>query len=501
MNIRISTLLLGCGCWAAQAHGQSTNDVFSVNDHQVDRAFYDLIRLHLDDLLELQSHPAILSQLKADQSLQPPEPSPLSDYETFLPHATQPRIPRLERAILTAYLENPADARLAEILALYHWNASLEKVKKPSGTALQHSVIAYYFLNRVQDLGRGEHWVEILLERTKRALDRVAERGPPLHSTEGAAHKYFIDAFNYHEGNRYKAVDGLLDEFVRAPRNVLTNAYLTASNIWIGGEAGYEDPTVLYSFVLSSYFSIRTIQLAQAMEQAWMKDPVRKQRFRLAPILGGWTVPARRWMARFHGDDAAVERLDAEHREWLAINRAFHSASVGLMLFEEDDKFAEGLAAWFAGFDHCGEVPSHTSCLDRPRFTFNNLSFLLGAIDYFLKAGQLDLANIFITLRGIPEFSYVDWDLGRGPWEHRERNLEAIAALYQNGDPSDDPTHFLLKKRKWGPSTITCQTCHQAQSKVWPPEEIDQVLLPHASVATIGQWPEFSTNWYGAIKR
>ena len=67
--------------------------------------------------------------------------------------------------------------------------------------------------------------------------------------------------------------------------------------------------------------------------------------------------------------------------------------------------------------------------------------------------GEADYA--LLDLRHVPHEYFADsfavWDIGCDAWVHREWNLEANAALHQNDDPSDDPSHFLLKQYRWVP--------------------------------------------------
>ncbi|WP_437668800.1 hypothetical protein [Sorangium sp. So ce131] len=427
----------------------------------------------------------------------------LSDYETYIPVTSAQPVPSYERILLNAYLDDPGDADLARILGAYHFLRSQPGRRGVTTDQVKHGIYASYFLHRAVDLGAGERWITYALGEAEARLRRVEKPYlTPVLEENLPSHLFFIDAFNYHEGNRHLAVDSLLSEFIRQPNNLATNAYLGASNIWVGGEAPYNDPTILYSFLLSSYFVVRAVEMAEVVENAWLEDPESNPQFRLSSILGGWAVPARRWLALVHGDAEAVRALDAEHRLWLSINRAFHSASVGLMMFDEPENLAEGFGAYMQGFEHCAEFPGVRSCIDRPKMTFNRLSFLLGAVDYALKVGQLDLARGLLSARWdvSMDFGYESWFLGQEAWEHREDNLTAIAALYANGDPGDDPTNFLLKSHRWGPNTITCQTCHQTQGRVWPEEVIEQYRYEpaHEDVAVVGDWPEITTTWYGA---
>jgi hypothetical protein len=527
VNAVFVTLILGVQSSVVQA---TPGEDYSIPDkawpmmdtYYANASFYDDLGISQETIISLQSHPAVQSNFlhryvaKSANRLgnvsNATVSDPASDYETYIPHKTQPKISRFEKLILAAYLKKTNDVSLAQFLAVYHLNQSL--LRRKDGKAVGHTIIAQYFLNRSLDLGGDRRWVRKALAETDKELNELIARG---HANDNAAenadenhaaHKYFRTAFfGNHEENRYISVEKLMDDFASHPNNMLTNTYLTTANIWVGGEAGYDDPTILYSFVLSSYFSVRARTLAEGVEELWREDPVYNKRFRLATLIGGWTVPARRWLAKLHEDHQAVKLLDAEHRKWLEINTAFTSVPVGLMLFDEKENFDEGFAAWEAGRRHCEEAPPNLSCINWPRSSFNILSFVLGEVDFFLKAGQLEQAKTLLSWRFIPIDIFADsfavWDLGRDAWEHRENNLESIAELYQNDNPNDDPTHFLLKQHKWGPNTITCQVCHQRQSKVWPEGEVDRVFSIADEFPPIGSgnWPEVSTTWYGSVKR
>jgi len=437
---------------------------------------------------------------------------PLSDYETFIPRSTQPQISRGEKRLVKAYLDNIDNAGLAQLLALYHLSRSL--LRYSDGDAVKHTILAQYFLRRSQDLGSDRRWIRDSLQATEVRLQLLSFFRSFTNDAQAnadeyhPAHEYFRETFfNNHEGNRFIALEKLLDDYFEHPENTLTNTYLTTVNIWMGGEANYDDPTILYHFVMSSYFSVRARDLAEQREILWRQNPATNTRFRLATLIGGWTVPARRWLAKLQGDVAAVASLDNEHNQWLAINTAFTSVPVGLMLFPENDRFDEGFAGWEAGRNYCDKVsPTDLSCINWPRASFNILSFILSEADFFLKKGDVATARTLLSLRNLPipifAESFAVWDLGREAWEHREQNAEKIAALYQNDNPADDPTNFLLKKHQWGPQAIVCQVCHQRQSKQWPEGEVERVLTQTDEIPPIGEgnWPAVSTTWYGSSK-
>jgi hypothetical protein len=504
----VFALLAALFCVAAQAKNK---DISLSGDYVFDGSLYHELGINLGTILSLESHPEIvkykLSKYGSDygtvSELLSEPADPVADYETVLPHASQPAISPFEKVVLTAYLNHPDDVPIAKFLAIYHLTRSLLNHNgTAAGEKIRHTIIAQYFLNRVEDLGGNGKWVEKALERTGEALGALESSGLRATAEENhEAHATFIDAFNYHEEKRYIALAELLNDYSAHPNNAFTALATTAVNLWIGGEADYDDPTVLYNFVLGGYFSIRAMALGHELEEAWQQDPVNNKRFRLATILGGFSVSHRRWLAKLHNDQAAVDLLDDEHRQWYSINPVFHAFTVGLAFFEEEENFAEGMNAFGSAFALC-DLPIEeqtVTCLNRPRFSFNTFSMALSYVDFLLKSGNFGFAQGF--LQAIPTVpGYEFWDIGKPAWEHRQNNLSQIFELYQNGDPSDDPTHFMMKKRKWGPTMATCQTCHQAQSKVWSEEEKNNILLPNEEYATVGNWPAVTTTWYGAVK-
>jgi hypothetical protein len=459
----------------------------------------------------MQSH----TTLKARQQGQTPSPQadPLSSYETWLPHTTQPNISGPEKALLKAYLNNPNDVPLAQLLALHHLSQARvdEQRGGQRGRVLRHKIIAQYFLNRAKDLGGTAAWIAQHREKNQRDLDAVfGQAGTITLDEDRSAHTFFRETFHFKEANRYIATDQLLDEFVNDPNNVYTAFANTAVNLWVGSEADYDDPTVLYNFAVGSYLSNHTMKLAQNLETAWNNDPANNTRFRMSTILGGFSLLQRRWFAKLHGDQQAVQLIDDEHRAWRQVHRAFHAFTLGLPFFEEPQNFLEGKAAWEDGFAHCQESGVRT-CSDLPRFPYNALSYVLGYVDFLLKNGDIQtatqvlgvryaqLAEPYVAAPVDESVVYGYWDLGRAPFEHRENDLAAISALYQNGDPTASPMNFLMKKRKWGMNTTTCQVCHQTQSQPFTPDQMAAIQLPPESEASVGTWPQITTTWYGAV--
>ena len=98
--------------------------------------------------------------------------------------------------------------------------------------------------------------------------------------------------------------------------------------------------------------------------------------------------------------------------------------------------------------------------------------------------------------------NFSQWDLGRDAWNHRADNMQAILALYQNGDPNDDPINFETKRRKWGETTTTCQECHETQGKPQTIADLEAAqILPPPETASVRNWPPVTTAWYGAMPK
>ena len=427
----------------------------------------------------------------------------LSSWETYLPHASQAPVNIVERAVLKKYLDNPTDLTALQLLASDHFSKIYLYARTPNNKHLtfRHAILAKYFISRIEDTHGKTFWTKFAKSEAEKEIAKVINKPDPISNEENhPAHAVFNQTFNYNESNRYAAEIQLLDDFVAHPNNVYTSFLLNATHLWTGGEGDYDDPTVLYNFILGSYFSIHTMSLAKTLEEKWQQDPQHYTRFRMASILGGFSALHRRWLAKVHHDDAAVALIDDEHRAWRLIHRSFHAFTLGLPFFEEPEHFLEGLFAYGDAVAHCQEVPVRT-CSNLPRFSHNFTGFMLGYVDYLLKLGDTQTASYLLTWRFNPQLpvnQYPYWDLGRIQWEHRENNVDAIAALYQNDNPNDDPINLLMKKRKWGSNTTTCQVCHQAQGSQWTDEEKATIVLPPEAVATVGNWPAVSTTWYGS---
>lgn len=437
----------------------------------------------------------------------------LGAYETQLPPAPEAPGSAEEKQLLQSYLDAPANPRHAAALARLHVRAVAGAGAGANrGDVLAHAILAQYFLHRLTDLGAGPVGVAAAQRDLGQQLEAVLRTSGPLSLDEHRpAQRYWRVAFHQNQDqNRYQSLRGLLDDVVAAPNNVYTSFAIAANTLWAGGEADFADPTILNDFVIGSYFSVRTIALARQVETAWRTDPAHNTRFRLAPILGGFSVLQRRWLSVVAGDARAIDLLDQEHHRWLQIQPAFHGFTYGLTYFEDAERFAEGLKAIDDSYAFCVDTPGVRTCSDLPRFKFNLLSFQLGRVDWLLKQGDLAAARELLGFRhqtAIPTNYGVsnqvelwkDWSIGRDAWLHREQYADEIAALYRD-NPAGAPVNFFMKRKKWGTSTITCQECHQTQARMQTPAELDEVQLPPEAIATVGSWPEVSTSWYGAAE-
>jgi len=507
-SLKMAGLLAGALVSFVPASRAGGEDLPLPRNFEAQRAFYNQLGMSFSDLASLLSSELILLNNGLSSAgnyvpayTPPPESVPtLSNFEVKLPHKTQKMITVFEKRVLTAYLDHPTDVRLAKLLALYHLLQTVSRPQKSPGAVLEHQVLADYFLSRSKDLGAREKWIELAASRVEKDLANLGSRFAGVAQEEThSAHQAFNDAMFYHEENRYIAADKLLDDYVAGPNNVYTSFLLGATNLWTGGEAGFDDPTALYNFVLGSYFSLRARDLAQQAEQAWQQDPVHHARFRLASIIGGFTVSHRRFLAKLSNDATAVSSLDAEHLQWFAINPPFHMFTVGYTLFEEPTNFNTAFDRWLQGLDFSSR-PDLITPLNRPRYTFNQICIFVGSMDFFLKIGDVATArNLWAaTVPYLP--NYAEWSIGRDGYEHRLAHAEEISALYLDSDPKNDPVPFNVKKRKWGMDTQTCQTCHQTQQKIWSEEEKKNVLIAPDDILTVGDWPTVTTTWYGRSK-
>jgi hypothetical protein len=456
------------------------------------------------------SHPVIKSFLLETTDAEKQKVSDVANvvsvHETVLPHATQFALSSNERMLIKAYLDSPNDVVLAKFIAILHLRDSVLGYgnRVSEGQAFRHSIIANYFLGRAIELSDRRSWAQSIQARNQKRMKKIMIKGGAASAEEDhPAHGKFLEAFNYKEDLRYVAADQLIEDYIGQPKNTYTAFLLNAVNMWNGGEAEYSDPSALYHFIEAAFFSRQTMLLAKEMEDDWRAHPESNARFRLSRLLGGFSVVERRWLAKLHGDKAAITKLDDEHRQWRLLHRSFHAFTLGLEFYDESENFAEGLAVYADGITHCRELPTARPCGIAPRFSHNGLAYLLGYVDFLLKAGQVDQAKGILNIRLSPAPVAKDWPkftYGQSEWVWREDNLQKIANAHKTGDASNIPVHYFKKSRQWGEGTQTCQSCHQAQGAVWSEEQKKTNPPTPETLLTVGTWPAFTTNWYGSSK-
>jgi hypothetical protein len=425
---------------------------------------------------------------------------PIGDYEPYFPYTEHAPLPGLEAALLNAYLDTSNNAVLVKLLAAYHLSRCRTSNTIRTGVELKHTIIADYFLNRAHDLGARDRWIALARKKLNHKLEHFRTNRPAVALDEDhPAQVFFNDTFFDHEENRHLAQSMLLDDLVAHPNNVYTTFLNVAVNNWNAGEAKYDDPILLYNFLISGFASFHAMDLSKEAELAWSQDPAAHSRFRLASIVGGFSAMQRRSMAKIHRDPEAIAAIDVEHREWRLINKAFHAFTIGLTFFEEDENFLEAYNAWEDAFLEGMMRPELVTVQDRPRFTFNLEGMFVTRADFALKRGEFEKAYTYLAVAQnfMPNSAY--WDYGREAVLHRQQFAGEIAARYANNNPSDDPVPFMVKRHKWGGPDSTCQVCHQRQSKIWSEAEKENILLAPDDILTVGTFPERRTTWYGTI--
>jgi hypothetical protein len=427
-------------------------------------------------------------------------------YDIHFPYTNGNSLPKFEKALLEAYLNHSSDLTLAKNLADIHVKKSGLHNKKliiTNGESLRHSILAQYFLERAIELGDKSPVTTASLMSVTKGLDSLFKTDSVIENDwTRESHQYFIHAFNYEEKNRHIAADRLLEDFLVQPNNVFTSFYIEAVTLWNGSESAYDDPTILYNYLVSSYFSLHAMSLAKTLEKNWIQNPEQYRPFRLAHILGGVSIVQRRWLATLHNDQAAIQLIDDEHWAWYKVSPVFHGYTLAVTMFHEPQNYQKAFQSIADGMlVDCFKTPDIRTCKDSARLSFNTLGVTLSVIDYMARMGATDKAKEFLGAKNNPEFHYAGWDLGRAAWEYREKNIDDMTRRFHNDNPDDDPLMFGLKAKKWGTSVLTCQYCHQAQSRQWTEEEKNYIQLPTAATTKLAQWPMVSTTWFGTVKK
>lgn len=434
---------------------------------------------------------------------------PISDTETVLPHNSQPVISGFEEYILTAYMDNPDSVDLSILMSVYHLFKS-KSVGRPyyqrnrkNIRKLKSTIYSQYFLYRAKSLGANAPWIDRALTKTDKRLKKWLPQDLTLDFSEGSrAHEFFLEAFTLREADRYKADKLLLKEVLRKPTNLITNFYVSGVNLWNGSEADYDDPTILYSYIISSYFAERIQDLTILAQQKWLEDPEENELFRGSLEIGGFTLPARRWLAKLHNNDLALESVDQEIPTWLERFPQFYSFTGSATPSTEPGRLAESINRYFAGITSCTSVPEperNRFCGNTPRAPFNVITFQFFGLDLFLQAGDVGTATAFLDFKYFPPLRFDTWTLGQESWNYREDNFDNFIERHQNDDPNDNPVAGVIKTQKWG-SSSTCQLCHQNQNFVvsdedrnaTPPRFSDEELFFEV-------WPSYTVSWYGEL--
>lgn len=425
----------------------------------------------------------------------------LDSYETVLPHASTPKLSKAEAAILIAYLDNPNSATHAKINAAFNI-LQLQKelfisYKGKNVGAVKRAVYSLYFLHRAKKLGAKDRWIANSIKELDTFLKKSLPTSTKLDFSEQTyAQNFFLTAFTKNEADRYIAENLLIEELLEKPTNLLTNLYVAGVTLWNGSEASYADPTMLYSYILSSYFSVRTESLSKLAQDRWLKAPATNPLFRDTPTVGGFTIPSRRWLAKLHKDDHVVADLDHSLFQWLPIYPEFYSWPAAVLRMQEPGNLTSSYEGYTAGIQKCTSNPTR-NCENTPRAPFNIISFVFLGMDLALRMNDRSSFDNQSFIEYYPPANYNTWYLMQEPWSIRKANADSIIARHNNDDSSDNPVNAFVKVQKWGVSS-TCQSCHQAQgyyvsdSDLFsiPPKLSDDILY-------IRNWPTYSSTWYG----
>ncbi|MCG9761459.1 MULTISPECIES: carbohydrate-binding protein [Pseudoalteromonas] len=403
----------------------------------------------------------------------------------------------VDELIQIAYLENPQSETTTALAAVRYLSSSLMANNTLTAESLEHSIVALYYLERLNTISKKHAWAKQVRITLGREVNKVLEYEALTVNEQLESHAQFHHAFNVQPEHGVAAGLALVDSLIADPGNVMTLTLVTGSRLWLGGEVSYSDPNTLYYFILTSFYSTRAILLSHELEKQAKQSASTKKTMRLSSILGGWTTLPRRWLAEIHHDPLSQSLIEQEHHQWFSINPGFHSITLASSYFNEDPRFFWGYGYLMQGLGICNQNLLFRSCADDPRFSFNRLVFLTTIIDYSIKAGDFDTAQMLLGARYWPEFHWNDWSQGHAPWQLREQNMQLLHEQWNNADASDDLPLITTMKRQWGDNTMTCQTCHQEQNRSWTAEEKERARTPSPSVEYLQFWPEISTSWTG----
>jgi len=259
------------------------------------------------------------------------------------------------------------------------------------------------------------------------------------HPVAVKAEEGFFAAFNHDPQAKAAPLRGLWAAALTDPADARTWLLLGLDHLWLAAEGDRRDPLIVEHLVLAERFLTRAQEL----------DPTEKR-------IPSWLVPVRLSLSSLTGGKAAdKERILRDLLDAYAQDPTFHSFTVALVGFDsgrETPEFQRGLAALQATNGDCADSADPT-CRNRQRWPHNREAYVTFEADYELKAGHTARAReLLLHAQQIP--SYPEWPF-RAETEGRLKNLDAIAALYADADPSNDPPHLLSSAKG-----IVCQGCH-----------------------------------------
>ncbi|MDW7548257.1 hypothetical protein [Pseudoalteromonas peptidolytica] len=410
---------------------------------------------------------------------------------------TQQSSHTIDDAIQITYLENPHAEHVIALAAIRYLSSSLIASKSPTPTSLEHSIVALYYLERLEKVATLHTWAHQVRETLGRQVNQVLAYDSLNVNEQLASHTQFHHAFNVQPEQGVDAGNALVESLITDPGNVMTLTLVASSRLWLGSEVSYSDPNTLYYFILTGFYSTRAILLSHEIELQAKQPTSTKKTMRLSSILGGWTTLARRWLAGVHQDTLSRSLIDQEHEQWFSVSPGFHSITLASSYFNEPPRFFKGYGYLMQGLGICNQDLLFRSCGDDPRFSFNRLVFLTTVMDYSIKAGDFDTARNLLGAKFWPDFHWHEWTQGQAQWLLREQNMEQLYTQWNNDDPSDDTPLIIRTNRQWSDNTMTCQTCHQEQNRSWTAEEKERARTPAPSIEFLQFWPEISTSWTG----
>ncbi|NOU50883.1 hypothetical protein HG263_10095 [Pseudoalteromonas sp. JBTF-M23] len=406
----------------------------------------------------------------------------------------------LDKLLSIQYMRSPISQPIITLSAVRHLSVSLLANNNVTPESFEHSVLALYYLERLALVAPDPQWAIDAQRKLARQVNKALSYDSLNVKEDLTSHANFHNAFNKNPDNAVSSGTALVASLIDDPGNIITLTLLTASRLWLGGEASYDDPSTLNYFILTSFYSNRALTMAHKLENHFLADPDNYKPMRLASLLGGWNTLPRRWLAKLHGDKQSQWLIEQEQTHWFNINPGFHSITFASGYFNEPQYFVTGFGYIMQGLNACNQDLTFRSCSDNPRFSFNRLVFISSFIDYAIKAGDFNTANSLLNVKHWPDFHFPQWHIGHSAFAQREHNMVELHERWNNDIRDDDEAFITTTKRQWGDDTMTCQTCHQQQGRTWTKEQEDEAKNPPSSVDVIGQWPSVTTSWTSSVQ-